>query len=137
MADSDIEVVCHSHDAFRNRDLDAWLALVHPDVEFSSMVLEIEGVYRGREGARSWWESLVAVFPDWRPRVVDAREVGDSILVQVRAEGTGTGSGIELERDIWQVCRVEDGLLRSWRFFRTEQEALDALAPPGAETARD
>jgi len=137
MADADIDVVCDSLDAFRNRDLDAWLGFLHPDVEFTSLVLEIEGVYRGREGARSWWESVVAVFPEWSPRVVDSRKVGDSILVRVRAEGTGTGSGIDLDRDFWQVAEVEDGLLRSWRFFRTEQEALDALTPPGAGTARD
>jgi hypothetical protein len=95
-------------------------------VEFTSLVLEIEGVHRGHEGARTWWENVVAVFPDWSPSVVDAREVGDRILVQVRAEGTGTGSGIELERDFWQIAQVEDGLLRSWTFFRTEQEALEA-----------
>jgi ketosteroid isomerase-like protein len=137
MADADIDVVCDSLDAFRKRDLDAWLGFLHPDVEFTSLVLEIEGVYRGREGARSWWESVVAVFPEWSPRVVDSRKVGDSILVRVRAEGAGTGSGIDLDRDFWQVAEVEDGLLRSWRFFRTEQEALDALTPPGAGTARD
>ena len=71
---------------------------------------------------------MVAVFPDWSPRVVSAREVGDRILVQVRAEGTGTGSGIELERDFWQIAEVENSLLRSWNFFRTEQEALEAAA---------
>ena len=126
MAESDIETVRESHDAFRNRDLDRWLGYLHPDVEFTSLVLEIEGTYHGREGARAWWENVVAVFPDWSPRVVSARELGDRVLVQVRAEGTGTGSGIELERDTWQIVRVEEGLLRSWNFFRTEQEALEA-----------
>src|SRR3954451_14504203 len=126
MSQADIDVVCDSHDAFRNRDLDGWLAYLHPDVEFTSLVLEIEGVHRGHEGARQWWENVVAVFPDWSPRVVDAREIGDRVLVQVRAEGTGTGSGIELERDFWQVAEADGGLLRSWSFFRTEQEALEA-----------
>ena len=126
MARSDIETVRASHDAFRRRDLDRWLGYLHPDVEFTSLVLEIEGVYRGHDGARSWWEDVLAVFPDWQPEVEQAREVGGSILLRVRAEGAGTGSGIGLDRDIWQVVQVRDGLLRSWKFARTEQEALTA-----------
>lgn len=126
MSQADVDMIIASHDAFRKRDLDRWLESLHPDVEFNSLVLEIEGVFRGHEGARTWWENVVTVFPDWSPRVVSARECGDHVLVQVRAEGTGTGSGIELERDFWQLARVEDGRLRSWHFFRTEQEALGA-----------
>ena len=64
--------------------------------------------------------------PDWQPQVAEAREVGSRILLRVRAEGAGTGSGIGLDRDIWQVVQVRDGLLRSWMFARTEQEALTA-----------
>ena len=124
-------MVVESHDAFRDRELDRWLGYLHADVEFTSLVLEIEGTYRGHEGARAWWENVVAVFPNWSPHVVSTREIGDRILIQVRAEGMGTGSGIELERDFWQVAQVEDGRLRSWRFFRTEQEALEAAALHG------
>ena len=126
MTQADVDLVRDSHKAFRQRELDRWLAYLDPEVEFTSLVLEIEGTYRGHEGARAWWDNIVAVFPDWSPQVVDAREVGDRILVQVRAEGRGTGSGIQLERDTWQVAQVENALLRSWKFFRTEQEALEA-----------
>jgi ketosteroid isomerase-like protein len=128
---ADIDVVRESHDAFRRRDLDAFLSYMHPDVEFRSLVLEIEGLYHGHEGVRSWWENVLAVFPDWSPRIESAREIGDHILVQVRAEGSGTGSGSALERDWWQVVRVEDGRLKSWAFFRTQQEALEAAALRG------
>jgi ketosteroid isomerase-like protein len=131
MAQADVDIVCDSHEAFRNRDLDRWLGYLHPDVEFTSLVLEIEGIHHGHEGARSWWDNVVAVFPDWSPRVIQAREVGDGVLVQVRAEGRGTGSGIQLERDSWQIARVEDGRIKSWNFYRSEQEALEAAALRG------
>jgi hypothetical protein len=58
--------------------------------------------------------------------VVDAREVCDRVVLQVRAEGSGTGSGIAVDRDIWQVAEVRDGRLVSWKFFRTEREAVEA-----------
>jgi ketosteroid isomerase-like protein len=126
VSQADVDLVTESHDAFRRRDLDAWLTYLAPDIEFTSLVLEIEGVYRGHEGAREWWDNVVAVFPDWNPQVMDTREVGDRVLVQVRAEGRGTGSGIHVERDSWQIAHVEDGRIKSWDFFRSEREALDA-----------
>jgi ketosteroid isomerase-like protein len=131
MAQADIDVVRESHEAFRRRDLDAFMTYMDPEVEFRSLVLEIEGMYRGHEGVRSWWENVLAVFPDWSPRIEDAREVGDRVVARVRAEGSGTGSGISLERDIWQVAQVQGGRLRSWAFFRTEQEALESVALRG------
>jgi ketosteroid isomerase-like protein len=131
VANSDIDVVCGSHEAFRRRDLDAFLEYLDPEVEFTSLVLEFEGAYRGHDGARAWWDDILAVFPDWQPQVEDARQIGDRVLLKVRAEGAGTGSGIELDRVIWQVAEVSDGRLRAWRFYRTEPEALAAAASQG------
>ena len=128
MSQADIELVRDSHEAFRRRDLDAFLAYMDPDVEFASMVLEVEGTYRGHDGIRAWWEDVLAVFPDWSPQIEDARQIGDRIVLRVRAEGAGTGSGIEQTRHFWQVAQVRDGLLTSWKFFRTEQEAAGAAA---------
>jgi ketosteroid isomerase-like protein len=128
MAQADIDVVRESHDAFRRRDLEAFLGYMDPEVEFRSHVLELEGAYHGHDGVRAWWNNVVAVFPDWSPRMEDARDIGDSVLVRVRAEGKGTGSGVPLERDIWQVVQVRGGRLKSWAFFRTEREALEAVA---------
>ena len=128
MAQADIEVVRESHEAFRRRDFDAFLTYMDPEVEFRSLVLEVEGVYRGHEGVREWWDDVLAVFPEWSPRAEDAREIGDSVVVRVRSEGRDTGSGIPLDRDIWQVVQVRDGRLRSWAFYRTQEEALKAVA---------
>jgi ketosteroid isomerase-like protein len=122
-----VEVVRRAYDAFRRRDLEKFLSCIAREVEFQSHVLEVEGVYRGHEGARAWWNGVLDVFPDWRPEVVDAREVGGRVVVRARAEGRGTGSGIALQRDIWQVAEVHNGQITSWAFFRTEQEALAAV----------
>lgn len=97
-----------------------------PEIEYRSLVLEVEGAYHGHEGMRVWWENVLAVFPDWCPRMEDAREVGGRVLVRVRAEGSGTGIVAGPERDVWQVAEVRDGRMTSSAFFRTEQEALVA-----------
>ena len=128
MTQSDIDVVRGSHDAFRRRDLDAFVEYMDPEIEFTSLVLEVEGTYRGHDGIRSWWNDILEVFPDWQPQVEDARQVGERVLLKVRAEGAGTGSGIDVDRAIWQVAKVRDGRISAWRFFRTEDEALAAAA---------
>ena len=75
---------------------------------------------------RSWWDSLLTVFPDWNPQLEDTRDLGQRVLSRVRAEGHGTGSGIPFERDMWQVAEIRDGRIKSSAFFRTEHEALEA-----------
>jgi ketosteroid isomerase-like protein len=126
MSEENIEVVRGTFDAFQARDLDDFLNHMDPEVEYRSLILEVEGVYHGHDGMRAWWENVLSVFPDWSPRVEEAREVGDRVLSRVRAEGSGTGSGIALDRDIWHLAEVRDGRLTSSAFFRTEQEALEA-----------
>jgi ketosteroid isomerase-like protein len=130
MSQENVEVVRGTFDAFQARDLDGFLNHMDPEVEYRSLVLEVEGVYHGHDGIRSWWESVLSVFPHWSPRIEETREVGDSVLSRVRVEGSGTGSGIALDRDIWHVAEVHDGRLTSSAFFRTEQEALEAARRP-------
>jgi ketosteroid isomerase-like protein len=128
MSQEDVDVVRGSFDAFRRRDIEAFLGFIDPGVEFRSLVLEVEGVHHGHEGVRSWWENVLAVFPDWKPEVDDAREVGDRVVVRVREGGSGTTGGVGLHRAFWQVAEVRDGRLKSWAFFRTKAEALEAAA---------
>jgi ketosteroid isomerase-like protein len=127
MSEENVEVVRATFDAFQARDLDTFLSYMDPDVEYRSLILEVEGAYHGHDGIRSWWESVLAVFPDWNPQIVETRDLEDRIVSRVRAEGQGTGSGIALERDIWHVAEVRDGRMTSSAFFRTEDEALDAV----------
>lgn len=126
MSQENVDVVRSTFEAFQRRDLDAFLGCLDPDVEYRSLVLEVEGTYRGHEGMRRWWDGLLAVFPDWNPQIVDSHEVGQGVVSRVRAEGRGTGSGIARDKDIWHVAEVRDGRLWWSAFFRTEAEALEA-----------
>ena len=127
MPEDNAGTVRKSYDAFLRRDLDEFLSYHDPEVEFRSLVLEVEGVYRGHDGLRSWWENVVDVFPDWQPQIEDAREAGDLVLLHVRVQGRGTGTGIDLDRHSWNVVEVHDGRIVSSAFYRTEEEALEAI----------
>jgi SnoaL-like domain len=62
-------------DAFRRRDLDAFLALCDPEVEFISDWLQVEGggPYRGHDGVRDWWKRLLDAYPDFKQKSTTSR----------------------------------------------------------------
>lgn len=124
--------------ALQQRDLDGFLELMDPDVEFTSLIQESEAkLYCGHAGVRKFLDEMLSVFPDWRPEVESAESFGETALVKVRFQGTGTGSGMSVEQTAWQVAHGRDGKVVGWRFFRTEDEARAALLPSasGGEVA--
>jgi ketosteroid isomerase-like protein len=67
-----VELIYRAFDALNRRDLDAYLALTDEDIEFVPRISAIEGesVYRGHDGVRRWWSSLLDVFPDYSMHLV-------------------------------------------------------------------
>ena len=129
MADDNIAKVRRAYAAVLNRDFDALVAITHPDVVFTSMIRESEGgVYRGHEGMREFFESLLEVLPDWRPELEDVEDHGDRMLVRARIYASPPGGDVPMEQVVWHVIRLRDGLAIRWDFFRTEEEARAALA---------
>jgi hypothetical protein len=98
-------------------------------VEFTSLIAESEAkLFCGHQGVLQFFDQMLSVFPDWRPKVESAESAGDSALVKVRFEGTGAGSGTTVEQVAWQVAHSRHGKVTGWCFFRTEEEAREALA---------
>ena len=60
MSRENVEVMEAAYAAITRDDLDAFLALAHPEIEFRSLIAEAEGrAYRGHEGVREWWDSVI------------------------------------------------------------------------------
>ena len=124
-----IELAHQACDAFNRRDLDAFLALCDPDVEFISYMAQVEGgePYRGHDGVREWWESFHAVFPDFRVEIEQARDLGGGRLFsRWRTHARGVESGALTDQTVWQVARQRHGTVIEWRMFGSEEEALEA-----------
>jgi ketosteroid isomerase-like protein len=113
--------------ALNSEDLEGFLALTAEDIEFTSMIAEAEGTtFRGHAGVRDWWESVRGAFADGpRWEMLDMRGSGDEAILKIRV--TGTLAGVEVGQTMWQAARLREGKLRWWAFFRTEQEALEAV----------
>ncbi len=126
MSGENVELVRSAYEALERDDIEAFLGLVHPDVEWHSLILEIEGAFHGHDGVRQWWRAIRNTFPDWRPSLIEVREFGDSVVMHARGTGSGAASGVGVDDDFWQMVQICDGLVVRYRAVRTEQEALEA-----------
>jgi ketosteroid isomerase-like protein len=126
MSEENVEIAQRAYAALRDDDVDQFLTYLDPEVEWHSLILEIEGVFRGHDGVRRWWQELRSVFPDWDPSIVEIRDLGDWVLVHAGGTGSGMASGVGHFEDFWQIGRFRDGLMIWYGAFRGEDEALEA-----------
>jgi ketosteroid isomerase-like protein len=127
MSQENVEIVHSAYEAIRERDFEALIPFVDPEVEIVSLLLEPEGPYRGHEGMRRFWADLFDVFPNWRPQPREIRDLGENVVLRLDVEGEGALSGFPVEQTVWQVVRFRDGRVTWTRFFRTEPDALEAV----------
>jgi ketosteroid isomerase-like protein len=111
--------------ALNSRDMDAFMAVAAEDVEFTSMVAEVEGTtYRGHDGIRKWWKTVVEAFDEVRWEVGEVRGPRDRAVARVRMDGTLGEVPVNLS--MWLAASMRDGKVTRWSWHRTEQEAIEA-----------
>jgi ketosteroid isomerase-like protein len=121
-------------EAVNRRDLDAFLALVRPDVEWddSEGWPGIRGIYRGHDGVRDWWERFLEVWESVEVVVEEAREGPDGrVLLQVSGAFRGGASGVQTEVRAWELLSVVDGRLARRQLSWTREEGLAAAGLTG------
>jgi ketosteroid isomerase-like protein len=133
MSDGNLQVGRELIDAVNRRDLDAFLALVRPDVEWddSEGWPGIRGLYRGPDGVRDWWERFMEV---WESVTVDIEEIrsgpGGSVFLQVAGSFRGGTSGVPTEVRAWEVLWVVDGQVAKRKLSWSRGEGLEAAGLP-------
>ncbi len=126
MSQENVERFYGAVDAVRQRDLDAYLALLDPQVDIVPLGA-IRHSYHGHAGVQRWWEDLFGVAPDFSLEIDEVRDLGDVLVVALRAHGHGRGSGVPVEQSIWQVVKLRHEKLVWWRSYASEREALEAV----------
>jgi ketosteroid isomerase-like protein len=125
MSQENVELMEAAYKAITDDDLDAFLALAHPEIEFRSLIAEAEGrTFQGHDGVREWWDSVIQAFAI-RPGAEEIEGFRDRGIGRLRL--AGSIGGVEVPQTMWMSWRVRDGLLVWWATFRTETEALEAV----------
>ena len=110
MSREDVELRALAEKAFaalNSGDLDGFLAVATEDVEFTSLVAEVEGTtFRGHDGVRTWWETVRGAFADVSWEVLEVRRYGDGGVADVRM--TGTLGGVPVNLMMWLAARVRE-----------------------------
>jgi ketosteroid isomerase-like protein len=122
-------VVRRAVEAFLARDLDGILELADEEIVLRSLLTEAERpLYHGHDGVREWFHAVFGVFPDWRPQPrAAAYDEEGAVVMCLDVTATGAGSGAPVDQTYWLGARVEAAKIRFFGFFRTEQDALDAV----------
>jgi ketosteroid isomerase-like protein len=126
MSQENVELLQRAIDAFNRRDIDAFLAVMDPAVEFTPLVVAMEGGYRGHDGIRRWWQDLFGVFPNWSVEVTEVRDRGNLTLATVQARGRGGESGTPVNQAMWQVAEWVNGKGVRVVHHASKAEALEA-----------
>jgi ketosteroid isomerase-like protein len=126
MSEENVEAAKRIYERFRANDVEGALDYIDPEVEWHSLILEIEGTFRGHDGVRNYWRELRSAFPEWDPEIIDMRDLGDWVLVHAKGIGSGAASGVRVSPDFWQIARFAEQRIVWHGGFRTEREALEA-----------
>jgi hypothetical protein len=71
---------------------------------------------------------LLDAIPDLTIEVVEIRDLGNMTIAAVRIRGHGAGGTAPVDMSLWRVARFRRGKCVWWGTFRTEAEALEAVA---------
>lgn len=108
------------YQAISRGDLDAFLELTDPKVEFVSLM---EGrTYRGHDGVREWWGNVITNLGGVGLDLEEVTDLDDKGYVKMSVSGES-----QLPTAIWQAVRIEDGKAVWWGIFGAEDDARKAL----------
>ena len=127
MSQENVKLLHRAIDAFDRRDIDAFLALMEPEVEFTPLLVAMEGGYHGHDGIRRWLGHLVDFLPDIVLDVATVRDLGDLTVATGRMRGRAAGSDTPLDQALWTAAEWRDGKCLWWGTYDTETEAVQAV----------
>jgi ketosteroid isomerase-like protein len=124
------DVVRALFDAFGRRDLDAALALAHPDVEFwpqgTAQRAQRTAPYRGYDGLRQYFADVAQHWDELRLEPGELRVAGDGVVAFGTAVGRPAGDEEEQRQPVIWLFKLREGRILHGRVVATAAEALAA-----------
>jgi ketosteroid isomerase-like protein len=121
-----IEAFLRGVDAINRLDVEAALALTHPDGVFEPLRSQTEGAFLGEEGMRRFLADTADAFELFKATYTDLRDLGGERLIaigSIRIRGRESG----VEQDVVSAAIVEfrDGRMWSYRDYGNRRLALE------------
>jgi ketosteroid isomerase-like protein len=129
MSRENVEIAPQQIDAFNRPDLDAFVALLGPDVvwEENPELPGLREVYRGPAEVREWGEEVLEVVESPHSELEEIMELSDDrVFTETFLTGRGKGSGVPVELRYWSVLWFAEGKIARRQVFWRKGEALEA-----------
>jgi ketosteroid isomerase-like protein len=135
MWDERISTVQGFTDAVTARDIDAALEFCHPEIEFFSLLAQLEArPYRGFAGIRRYFKDIDAAWEEWRVDVEQLLSTPDgSVAIVMSTHMRGKGSGLAFAERVAVLWRFKEEKLWRATLYRDPADALRATRTPPPE----
>jgi ketosteroid isomerase-like protein len=124
------EIVHAAHEAFSRGDREAFVAVWADECEYQPALERDlagdEGIFRGHDGIRRWWQGMWEAFSEWSSEVHEVRDAGEQVLVFCTVRARGRESGAVIEAPFFQLVTIRGGKAIASRDFSDRTEALEA-----------
>jgi ketosteroid isomerase-like protein len=132
MWDERISAVQAFADAITERDLGAALELCHPEIEFFSLMAQLEASpYRGFAGIRRYFTEIDATWEEWRVEVERLVAAPDGrVAIVMSTHMRGRESGLPFAERVANVWEFRDDKLWRATLYRDPADALRAAEVP-------
>ena len=107
---------------FTNNDPDAYEYRPSADL----LPPDFDTVYEGRQGYLEFWQRWLDAFPDIRWDPEEVIDLGEKALVTTRQSGHGSGSGLAVSEQVFQLFTFRRGLVIRQEDFLNRSKALEA-----------
>jgi hypothetical protein len=115
--------------AFRHRSWESFSALIHPEVEFRSVV-EPNRTYAGQHGARAWWDEISDLLV-FQPTFGDVVPLSERVVFIEGRIQASMPTGMRDTPACW-VLVAKDHLWWRWRPVQSRSEAFAYAEELGA-----
>jgi ketosteroid isomerase-like protein len=82
---------------------------------------------KGRDNLLDTFERYLSGWKNYEPEAQELTAAGEHVVVALHERATVADSDAVVERDVFQVWTLRDGLVSKWRVFETREEALQAV----------
>jgi ketosteroid isomerase-like protein len=135
MWDERIGAVRGFADAITEQDLEAALELCHPEIEFFSLMAQLEATpYSGFAGIRRYFREIALTWEEWRVEVEQLVASPDGrVVIVMSTHLRGRGSGLPFAQRIANVWEFKDEKLWRATLYWDPDDALRAIEEPPGE----
>ena len=133
MSQRNVELHRRANQAFNTRDVEAYIAHCHPEIELYSSVT---GSHRGHEGVRAWHRELTDAFGHELHVEPHAYfDLGEHTLSFHRLYGRGKHSGAEVATPAAHLCRWRHGVIVYFKGYRGMERRSEVARDLGISEA--